>query len=137
MARDLGVFAQASFAPPGPIRAALSQARIMVIPSRAESLPYVILEAAAAAQPLVSTNVGGIPEIYGPQHAARLIPPDDVPALTEAIKRALSLPSEALAAEAADLAAHVRRHFRLDPMVDGVIAAYRDALAARRGAGRS
>ena len=37
----------------------------MVIPSHAESLPYVILEAAAAAQPLVSTNVGGIPEIFG------------------------------------------------------------------------
>jgi glycosyltransferase involved in cell wall biosynthesis len=132
MARQLGVFDQATFAPPGPIRAALSQARIMVIPSRAESLPYVILEAAAAAQPLVSTNVGGIPEIYGPAHSARLIPPDDVPALTQAIMRALSMPQEALAAEAADLAAHVRRHFRLDPMIDGVIAAYRAALARRR-----
>jgi glycosyltransferase involved in cell wall biosynthesis len=47
---------------------------IMVIPSYAESLPYVILEAVAAAQPLVSTNVGGIPEIFGP-HADELIPP--------------------------------------------------------------
>ncbi len=70
-----GVADQCVFEPPGPIRRALAQARIMVIPSRAESLPYVILEAAAAAQPLIATDVGGIGEIYGPQHRHRLIPP--------------------------------------------------------------
>ena len=36
----------------------------MVIPSRAESLPYVVLEAAAAGLPLITTKVGGVPEIY-------------------------------------------------------------------------
>jgi glycosyltransferase involved in cell wall biosynthesis len=56
---------------------ALSKAHVMVIPSRAESLPYVILEAAAAAQPLISTDVGGINEIYGPDHRHRLIPAND------------------------------------------------------------
>ncbi len=35
-------------------------------PSRAESLPYVILEAAAASVPMIATDVGGIPEIFGP-----------------------------------------------------------------------
>ncbi len=35
--------------------------------------------------------------------------------------------------EAADLAENVRRHFRLDTMIDGVLTAYRDALQARRG----
>ncbi len=83
--------AQMTFEPPGPIRRALSRARIMVIPSRAESLPYVILEAAAAAQPLVSTDVGGIPEIYGPRHAERLIKANDAGALSDAIRRALLL----------------------------------------------
>ena len=42
----------------------------MVAPSRAESLPYIVLEAAAAAVPLITTNVGGIPEMFGPQSAA-------------------------------------------------------------------
>jgi glycosyltransferase involved in cell wall biosynthesis len=129
----LGVRQQMTFEPPGPIRRALSRARIMVIPSRAESLPYVILEAAAAAQPLVSTNVGGIPEIYGPRHAHRLIEANDAQALAQAIARALEMPPAELTAEARDLAGHVHQHFQLEAMVDGVIAGYRDALATRRG----
>ena len=39
-------------------------------PRRAESLPYVVLEAAAAGMPLITTKVGGIPEIYGPSTCA-------------------------------------------------------------------
>lgn len=132
MARARGIAGQCVFEPPGPIRKALAQARAMVIPSRAESLPYVILEAAAAAQPLISTDVGGINEIYGPRHRHRLIAADDPKILADAIGAMLATPEAERLAEAADLAAHVRRHFRLDAMVDGVIAAYREALAARR-----
>lgn len=132
-AADRGVLAQSVFAPPGPIRNALARARIMVVPSRAESLPYVILEAAAACQPLVSTNVGGIGEIYGPAHAHRLFPPDDAPILASAINEALDMPHDQLIAQAADLAAHVRGHFTLNAMIDDVIKAYGVALAKRRG----
>jgi glycosyltransferase involved in cell wall biosynthesis len=128
-----GVAAQCVFEPPGPIRQALSRARVMVVPSRAESLPYVVLEAAAAAQPLVATDVGGINEIYGPRHRHRLIPPDDAPILAAAIAKLLAAPEADRAAEAADLAAHVRENFRLAPMIDGVLDAYRDALAKRAG----
>ena len=127
-----GVAGQCVFEPPGPIRKALAQARIMVIPSRAESLPYVILEAAAAAQPLISTDVGGINEIYGPRHRHRLIQANDPVILADAIRAMLARPEVDRLAEAIDLAAHVREHFRLDTMTDGVIAAYRDALTARR-----
>ncbi|MGL5363413.1 MAG: glycosyltransferase family 4 protein [Bosea sp. (in: a-proteobacteria)] len=134
-AAERGVLAQSVFQPPGPIRKALARARIMVVPSRAESLPYVILEAAAARQPLVSTNVGGIGEIYGPAHAHRLFEPNDSTILAKAINDALDMPPDQLIAQAADLAAHVRQHFTLNAMIDGVIAAYRDALAKRRGAG--
>lgn len=128
-----GVAAQCVFEPPGPIRQALSRARVMVVPSRAESLPYVVLEAAAAAQPLVATDVGGINEIYGPRHRHRLIPPDDASILAAAIAKLLAAPEADRAAEAADLAAHVRENFRLAPMIDGVLDAYRDALAKRAG----
>lgn len=126
-----GVAGQCVFEPPGPIRRALSRARVMVVPSRAESLPYVVLEAAAAAQPLVATDVGGINEIYGPRHRHRLIPPDDAAVLAGAIASLLSAPEADREAEAADLATHVRANFRLAPMIDGVLDAYRDALLKR------
>lgn len=132
MAQERGVDSQITWRPPGPIRAALAQARIMVVPSRAESLPYVILEAAAAAQPLVSTNVGGIPEIYGPDHKQRLIAPNSPRLLKEALSAALSMPNAERSAEAQDLAAFVRQHFTLDQMIAGALDGYEAALARRR-----
>lgn len=133
MTVDQGVAAQCVFEPPGPIRAALAKAHVMVIPSRAESLPYVILEAAAAAQPLIATDVGGIKEIYGPRHAGRLIAANEPTILADAIRRALATPAAERVAEAADLALHVRANFCLNAMVDGVLDAYRAALAKRAG----
>lgn len=131
MTRERGIADQCAFEPPAPIREALARARAMVIPSRAESLPYVILEAAAAAQPLISTDVGGIGEIYGPSHRQRLIPANDPAVLAGAIKTMIETPEAERLAQAADLAGHVRQNFRLDDMIDGVIAGYRDALKAR------
>lgn len=131
MTFDRGIGSQCVFEPPGPIRAALAQAHVMVIPSRAESLPYVILEAAAAAQPLISTNVGGIKEIYGPDHAHRLIPADDPAILAGSIRSILAMPEPERRAQATDLAQHVRQNFCLNAMIDGVLAAYRVALARR------
>ena len=131
MTRERGIADQCIFEPPAPIRKALARARTMVIPSRAESLPYVILEAAAAAQPLISTDVGGIGEIYGPRHRQRLIPANDPAILAGAIRAMLETPEADRLAQAADLAGHVRQNFCLTAMIDGVIAAYRDALSAR------
>jgi glycosyltransferase involved in cell wall biosynthesis len=130
---EQGVASQCVFEPPGPIRAALAKAHVMVIPSRAESLPYVILEAAAAAQPLIATDVGGIKEIYGPRHADRLISANEPTILADAIRKALATPEAERLAEAADLALHVRANFCLNAMIDGVLDAYRAALANRGG----
>jgi glycosyltransferase involved in cell wall biosynthesis len=132
MAGERGIADQLTWSPPGPIRAALPRARVMVMPSRAESLPYVVLETTAAAQPLIATRVGGIPEIYGPEHAASLIPPGDATALADAIKATLALPPATLSARAADLARHVRGQFSVDMMVDGILDACHAALAQRR-----
>src|SRR5690606_29836200 len=92
----LGLSDTVTMRPPSPIRHVLPEARAMVVPSRAESLPYVILEAAAAGQPLIATRVGGIPEIFGPA-ASRLVPPADVPALAAAIAQTLGAPDRAVA----------------------------------------
>lgn len=127
----LGLCSRIRFQGPDSIRKVLALARIMVVPSKAESLPYVILEAAAARQPLVSTNVGGIPEIFGP-HAHRLIPSSDVDALAAAMHAALEKPAEELAADALALSAFVHSRFTLPLMVEGVLDGYASALASRR-----
>jgi glycosyltransferase involved in cell wall biosynthesis len=113
-----------------PAREAFAMGRMLVIPSRAESLPYVVLEAAAAGVPIIATEVGGVPEIFGPQ-ATHLIPPDDIAALVEAMRAALFDPGEAHRV-AEQVRARVRGEFSLSTMVEGGLAAYREALALRK-----
>jgi glycosyltransferase involved in cell wall biosynthesis len=125
----LGLTGEIRFLGHVPARQAFSLGRLVVVPSRAESLPYVVMEAAAAGMPVLATNVGGIPEIFGPL-AARLVPPDHAAALADAIAAALAKPA-ALRADAEALREQVRRSFSQNSMVDGVLAAYRDAMAAR------
>ena len=91
-AERLGLSSSTRFLDAMPARDGFARGRVMVAPSRAESLPYIVLEAAAAAVPLITTNVGGIPEVFGPQ-SARLIPPGDAPALAAAIRAALADPA--------------------------------------------
>ena len=102
----------------------------MVVPSRAESFPYIVLEAAAAGKPLVVTNVGGIPDMFGP-FADRLVPPDDATRSRRAIAQAVNQ-SERMTADSRLLQERVRTTFSLDDMVDGGLDAYRDAIAARK-----
>ena len=75
LAERLGIAHQVRFAGHRPAHEAFAMGHMLVIPSRAESLPYVVLEAVAAGLPIISTRVGGIPEIFGPQggkpHPAR------------------------------------------------------------------
>lgn len=117
------------FAGPMPAREAFALGRVLVVPSRAESLPYVVLEAGAAGKPLLASRVGGIAEILGPD-AGRLVPPDDAEALSEAILGSLDRADDTAAAAAA-LRQRIARDFSVDTMADGVLAAYAEAMAAR------
>ena len=113
-----------------PARTAFAMGRMLVMPSRAESLPYVVLEAAAAGMPIIATRVGGIPEIFGPE-AAHLVAPDDTAALIVAIGAALDDP-EQYRRIAQAVQARVRSEFSRAAMVEGGLAAYREALAMRK-----
>ena len=79
---------------------------------------------------MISTNVGGIPDIFGPQ-VSRLIQPGDLDGLTEAIRRAVNDPESMRAATAA-LRDRVRKEFSIERMVEGVIAGYRAALQRKQ-----
>jgi glycosyltransferase involved in cell wall biosynthesis len=115
------------FLPPMPAREAFAHGRLLVVPSRAESLPYIVLEAAAAGVPLIATRVGGIPEIFGPD-AGQLVPSGDGAALAQAIASALRDPAR-VNATAERLQARVRAQFSADAMIDAVLKAYREAIA--------
>ena len=113
------------FAGAMPARAAFALGRCLVVPSRAESLPYIVLEAAAAGIPLIASNVGGIREIFGPQ-SGRLVPPADAAALAYAIA-ATTGDLTAARNEALTLRARVQVEFSVDAMTEGVLAGYREA----------
>ncbi len=96
---------------------------MMVVPSRSELPPYVVLEAAGAGLPLVATQVGGIPEIFGAD-SERLIPPENAPALAAAIATTLEDPQESRQFAQA-LRQRVRAAFSAELMIEQVLAAYR------------
>jgi glycosyltransferase involved in cell wall biosynthesis len=126
MARDLGLETRVRFPGAMPAREAFALGRCIVVPSRAESLPYVVLEAAAARLPIVASDVGGVPEIFGDQ-AGRLVKPDNVAGLATAMQRILHDP-DAAKDQAAALADDVAERFSLQGMADAVLDAYRAAL---------
>lgn len=122
----LGLRNLVHFEKPMPTRAALALGRIIVMPSRAESLPYVVLEAAAAGKLLIVTKVGGIPEVYGPLSDA-LVPPDNADALAQAIAKTIDNP-EVANQTAQALRERVAASFSVDAMVETVLASYQRAL---------
>ena len=70
---------------------AFALARNVVVPSRAESMPYVVLEALAAEKPVIASRVGGIPEVLGHDSAA-LCEPGNSEALARVMASALEEP---------------------------------------------
>src|SRR5882757_6985017 len=111
-------------------RYGFSKGSLLVVPSRGDSMPYVVIEAAAAGIPMVAANVGGIPEIFTQQHADALFAPNIVGAMADAIEIALEDP-EATLARARSLRERIFLHFSQKAMVEGVLAGYRDAFAGR------
>jgi glycosyltransferase involved in cell wall biosynthesis len=110
-------------------RYGFSKGELLVVPSRGDSMPYVVIEAAAAGIPMIAANVGGIPEIFG-THPDALFSPNVVGAMADAIESALDDPAAALA-RAKSLRERIFMHFSQNAMVEGVLAGYRDAFAER------
>ncbi len=103
----------------------LAAADVVALPSRAEALPTVLLEAAAAGRPAVATRVGGTPEVVEDGRTGRLVPPGDPEALADALAELLSDP-----ARARRMGRAARRwaeaHFDLDRQVRETLALWRE-----------
>jgi glycosyltransferase involved in cell wall biosynthesis len=108
-------------------RHGFSKGKLLVVPSRGDSMPYVVIEAAAAGIPMIAANVGGIPEIFG-SHTEALFASGAVGAMADAIESALE-DSATAQARAKSLRERVFLHFSQKAMVEGVLASYREAFA--------
>jgi glycosyltransferase involved in cell wall biosynthesis len=80
------------------VRAELLAARAMVLPSFAEGLPVVIMEAMALRRPVLTTFVAGIPELVQDEQTGWLFAAGSVDALAAAMIRCLQAPVPQLAA---------------------------------------
>jgi glycosyltransferase involved in cell wall biosynthesis len=110
-------------------RFGFSKGKLLVVPSRGDSMPYVVIEAAAAGIPMIAANVGGIPEIFGP-HTDALFASNSVGAMADAILAALDNPAATLA-RAKLLRERTFTHFSQNAMVEGVLSEYGEAFADR------
>ena len=79
------------------VRQAILEARALVLPSFAEGLPVVIMEALALGRPVISTYVAGIPELVEPGVCGWLVPPGSIEALMTAIQSAMKASPATLA----------------------------------------
>ncbi|MCM2255756.1 MAG: glycosyltransferase, partial [Vicinamibacteria bacterium] len=93
-ARDLGLGERVVFAGfRSDVPELLREVSVSVLPSLAEGLSNVVLEAMAAGVPVVATSVGGTPEMLDDGVQGLLVPPRDAPALARAIGALLSDPT--------------------------------------------
>ncbi|QND26388.1 glycosyltransferase family 4 protein [Sinorhizobium meliloti] len=104
-------------------REAFALARKVVIPSRAESMPYILLEALAAGKPVIATRVGGIPEVLGADSEA-LVPPGDAGALARLMADAIR--DTGWAARTMPDAERFKSRFAASVMTRHVMQLYRD-----------
>ncbi len=101
LVRSLGVERQVKFAGwlnEQDVRAAIHRSRALVLPSFAEGLPVVLMEALALGRPIVSTWVAGIPELVQDGVCGWLVPAASVEYLVSALRAVMEAPSSRLEA---------------------------------------
>jgi glycosyltransferase involved in cell wall biosynthesis len=99
-------------------------ARAFVLPSFAEGLPVVLMEALALGRPAIATAVAGIPELVD-DRAGWLVPAGSATALAEAMRAALATDRQTLAAMAAEGRARVLRDHDVHKNAAGLAALLR------------
>jgi len=116
------------------VRSLMRQAVLMVMPSRWEGLPMVLLEAMAEGCPVLATAVGGIPEVVEHGVTGWLVQPDSPSELAAQLKAVIVSPEE-LSRVASRAFERLARDWSLAQQVDSTVALYTGLLARARGSG--
>jgi colanic acid/amylovoran biosynthesis glycosyltransferase len=92
------------------VRSAIEGSRALLLPSFAEGLPVVVMEALALGRPVITTAIAGIPELVQPGVTGWLVPAGSVEALVDAMRAALETSPERLSEMGRAGAARVARN---------------------------
>ena len=113
------------------VRDELQAARALVLPSFAEGLPVVLMEAMAIGRPVISTYVAGIPELVRDGVDGWLVPAGDVDALADAMQACLEAAPQRLATMGRAALERVRARHSIDVEAARLHAMFESAIAGR------
>lgn len=116
------------------VLAELAAAHALVMPSFAEGLPMVVMEAMAAGRPVVATLIAGMPELVLPGETGWLVSAGDVEALAGALGAVAATPRERLAAMGAAGRARALQRHDVDAAAATLAAHFRAQKPATRAA---
>lgn len=108
------------------IPAAMADLDVVVLSSRNEGTPGVLIEAGACARPVVSTDVGGVRSVVDDEVTGLLVPRDDAEAMAAALERVLA--DRELASRLGHAGREHVAHFSLDRLVTDIKALYGELL---------
>jgi glycosyltransferase involved in cell wall biosynthesis len=113
------------------VRQQLKEARCLVLPSFAEGLPVVIMEAFAMGRPVISTYVAGIPELVRPGKSGWLVPAGNVEELSTALREACELSPEHLLEMGREGARRVQERHRVDVEAQQLASLFESSVRGR------
>ena len=117
----------AGFLPHAQVPAVLRHIDLLVLATRYEELPSVLVEGMAAGLPVVASRVGGIPALVDHDENGLLVPPGDAAALARAINRVLTEP--ATAARLAEAALRTAKEYTWPALARRVARVYQEVTA--------
>ncbi|WP_293572980.1 glycosyltransferase family 4 protein [Phaeobacter sp.] len=113
------------------VRSELARCHALVMPSFAEGLPMVVMEAMAAARPVIATYIAGTPELVRPGETGWLVPAGDKAALAAAVRDAAATPRSRLEDMGQAGRDRVLQRHDCDQEVQKLAGHFQQAVAAR------
>ena len=106
---------------------------VFVLPSIAEGLSLALLEAMASKLPVIASDAGGIPEVFGNEEVGRLVPSKDIAALGSAMLDLYSLDKREKMLLGENARKRIEREFKIDAMCKKLGGLYESLLTQDKG----